>query len=111
MQTKVVPLGNQIQQFALVRGNLTEVIGPEATDSMLSKSFFLISVGSNDLFDYVNHTASSQEPLDVYLNTLQFTYHDHLKVYIYIELAFSFYINLDPSFKKSIMAESLQLGS
>ncbi|PON82693.1 SGNH hydrolase-type esterase domain containing protein [Trema orientale] len=75
---EVVSLGKQIQQFAIVEGNLTEVMGPEATAAMLSKCLFLLSVGSNDLLDY-SQSKSSKLPNDVYMKTLQATYHDHLK--------------------------------
>ncbi|KAH0971016.1 hypothetical protein GBA52_023172 [Prunus armeniaca] len=83
--TEVVPLEDQIQQFATVRGNLTELIGPEATDKFLAKSLFIISIGSNDLFDHVelpSNSSTSVDPEDefFYMTNLQFTYHNHLEV-------------------------------
>ncbi|PRQ47287.1 putative triacylglycerol lipase [Rosa chinensis] len=50
---EVVPLGDQVKQFATVRGNITELIGLAATEIMFSKSLFVISIGSNDLFELV----------------------------------------------------------
>ncbi|XP_021819542.1 GDSL esterase/lipase At4g16230-like [Prunus avium] len=82
--TEVVPLGDQIQQFATVRGNFTELIGPNATDKFLAKSLFIISVGSNDLFDHVelpSNSSTSVDPEDefFYMANLQFTYRKHLE--------------------------------
>ncbi|KAF5453843.1 hypothetical protein F2P56_023561 [Juglans regia] len=67
----------QIQQFGMVMGNITEILGPAQTASMLSKSLFLINVGANDIFDYEDtySNLSKQE----FMSTLQFTFHDQLK--------------------------------
>ncbi|KAK4405383.1 GDSL esterase/lipase [Sesamum angolense] len=46
----VVPLSEQITQFASVRDDFTATIGPAATEAILSKSLFFISIGSNDIF-------------------------------------------------------------
>lgn len=78
MQTEVVSLGNQIQQFATVRGNITAILGPKTTGAVLSKSLFIISIGSNDLFE------KGSEFMEPFSNTtmkhLQITYQNHLKV-------------------------------
>jgi phospholipase/lecithinase/hemolysin len=74
---EVVPLGTQIQQFDTIRRNFSEIMGPEATVSTLSKSIFIVSVGSNDLFDY-NQTTNTLSPQDYIIN-LQQTYHNHLQ--------------------------------
>ncbi|BBH08084.1 GDSL-like Lipase/Acylhydrolase superfamily protein, partial [Prunus dulcis] len=81
---EVVPLGDQIQQFATVRGNFTKLIGPEATDKFLARSLFIISIGSNDLFDHVelpSNSSTSVDPEDefFYMANLQFTYRNHLE--------------------------------
>lgn len=78
LQKEVVPLGTQVQQFGTVQGNFTEIMGPQATSLALSKSIFILSVGSNDLFDY-NQTTNSPSPEDYLINLLR-TYHDHLQV-------------------------------
>ncbi|KAL1824993.1 hypothetical protein ACET3Z_011771 [Daucus carota] len=49
---QVVALGKQIQQFATVCSNITKVLGKAKADELLSKSIFIISAGSNDIFEY-----------------------------------------------------------
>ncbi|TXG59875.1 hypothetical protein EZV62_014448 [Acer yangbiense] len=70
-------LGKQIQQFVTVHSNITELRGPEETADMLSKSLFLISVGSNDILDYLHFNGSHSPPN--FLTAIHSTYHDHLK--------------------------------
>ncbi|XP_008242080.1 PREDICTED: GDSL esterase/lipase At4g16230-like [Prunus mume] len=82
--TEVVPLGDQIQQFATVRGNFIKLIGPEATDKFIAKSLFIVSTGSNDLFDHVelpSNSSTSVDPEDefFYMANLQSTYRNHLE--------------------------------
>ncbi|KAL3514955.1 hypothetical protein ACH5RR_021857 [Cinchona calisaya] len=73
----VVPLSEQIKQFATLQGILTDVRGSEATQAMLQKSLFCISIGSNDLFGYVasNSTIPSQE----FISILMQEYETHIK--------------------------------
>ncbi|PKI74444.1 hypothetical protein CRG98_005208 [Punica granatum] len=52
---EVVSMGQQVQQFQLVQGNITEVLGPDAAAHFLCKSLFLISIGSNDIFDHYRY--------------------------------------------------------
>lgn len=73
----VIPLREQIQQFSTVRDNITALLGPHNTAMMLSQSLFLISVGSNDLFQYQR---STNMPVQEFLDTLQLTYQNHLQV-------------------------------
>ncbi|KAK2355465.1 GDSL esterase/lipase [Trifolium repens] len=49
---EVIFLEKQVCQFALVRENMTNTLGPEKASSFVSKALFLISIGSNDLLDY-----------------------------------------------------------
>lgn len=77
----MVFLGKQVQQFALVRGNITEILGPAKAASFVSKALFLISVGSNDLFDYARYESGvfhlgKEENLAV----LQLNYYSHIRV-------------------------------
>ena len=51
-QIQVVALGKQIQQFATVCSNITKVLGKAKADELLSRSIFIISAGSNDIFEY-----------------------------------------------------------
>ncbi|KAM5546922.1 GDSL esterase/lipase [Rosa sericea] len=77
---EVVPLGEQVKQFAMVRGNITELIGLGASEIMFSKSLFVISIGSNDLFELVNwYPNITSLAKDEYLETLKLNYSNHLK--------------------------------
>ncbi|PIA32899.1 hypothetical protein AQUCO_04300084v1 [Aquilegia coerulea] len=69
--------GLAIQQFATVRGNLTASLGPEAADTLLSKSIYFLSIGSNDIFRYyvVNKTFNQEK----FVATLEYAYENHLK--------------------------------
>ncbi|GJV92148.1 GDSL esterase/lipase-like protein [Tanacetum coccineum] len=50
---KVISMAEQIQQFATVRSNITELLGsPRDADDLLQNSVYIISVGSNDLVEY-----------------------------------------------------------
>jgi len=51
---RVVPLSDQLQQFAYVRNSLVKVLGStDKAAERISKSLFIISVGSNDIFEHV----------------------------------------------------------
>ncbi|KAJ8764521.1 hypothetical protein K2173_006261 [Erythroxylum novogranatense] len=81
---KVVSLAEQIQQFSTVHGNISEMLSPNATSRIFSQSLFLISTGSNDMFEFsaatlnrtTNVTASEflQSLLSNYTNHLQNLY-------------------------------------
>ncbi|KAF5453844.1 hypothetical protein F2P56_023562 [Juglans regia] len=75
---EVVSMKEQIQQFDMVRGNITEILGPTKTASMLSKSLFLIIVGTNDIFDYEDTYSYLSKP--EFMSTLQFAFHNQLKI-------------------------------
>lgn len=75
----MVPLGQQIQQFAAVQGNITELLGSPKAENHLANSLYLISVGSNDIFDNANHT----NPI-ILLSNLTNSYANHLKVMVVI---------------------------
>lgn len=42
----------QVQQFAMVRGNITQLLGPEKSAGFIANLLFFISVGSNDIPDH-----------------------------------------------------------
>ncbi|KAL5557442.1 hypothetical protein UlMin_039678 [Ulmus minor] len=75
----VVALGKQIEQFEIVHGILTEIIGEKATSRMLANSLFIISVGSNDFFEFNKTSTTRNLSIEDYMSTLQSTYHDHLQ--------------------------------
>lgn len=70
-------MGEQVQQFATVCGNLSEALGGDA-ESKIRKSFFLISVGSNDMFEHFNITHGTCE--QNFITSLITNYTTHLKV-------------------------------
>lgn len=83
LQKEVVSIGKQVQQFEMVRGNISEIMGPRETAGVLSKSLFLISVGSNDIFDYQDFNSTTLSKQD-FMDTLEFSFHNHLKVCTYL---------------------------
>ena len=80
LQQEVVFFGKQVQQFAQVRGNITQILGAAKADSFISKAVFLISTGSNDIFDFANNNTDLHVGVEDYLSILQLTYFSHLKV-------------------------------
>ncbi|KAJ8764328.1 hypothetical protein K2173_006068 [Erythroxylum novogranatense] len=77
----VVSLAEQIQQFSTVHGYISEMLGPNATARMLSQSLFLISTGSNDMFEFsaaiLYRTTNVSAP--EFLQFLQSNYTKHLQ--------------------------------
>ncbi|KAK5784551.1 hypothetical protein PVK06_039077 [Gossypium arboreum] len=78
---KVISMGDQIQQFSTVRSNITNMTASDAaTDAILSKAFFLISVGSNDIFEYLLNITRPPMTIPEFNATLVSTYEYHLKL-------------------------------
>ncbi|XP_059670789.1 GDSL esterase/lipase At5g33370-like [Cornus florida] len=69
----VVSLRDQIKQFETVCGNITEVLGASKGNSLLSNSLYLITIGSNDIFDYQHSLRSRAIPPQTFLATLHDT--------------------------------------
>lgn len=42
----------QVQQFATVQGNITQLLGQDKSVKFIAKSLFIISVGNNDILDH-----------------------------------------------------------
>ncbi|KAL2333867.1 hypothetical protein Fmac_015080 [Flemingia macrophylla] len=79
---EVIFLGNQVEQFALVRRSISKMLGSEeaATFFFSKASLFLISVGSNDFFDFArNNSGAIHLGAEEYLAVLQLTYFSHIK--------------------------------
>ncbi|KAL0422956.1 UNVERIFIED_CONTAM: GDSL esterase/lipase [Sesamum latifolium] len=72
----VVPLSQQISQLSTVKDNLTALIGSTATETLLSKSMFFISIGSNDIFGYF--MTNSTMPRDQFISILISAYSNHI---------------------------------
>lgn len=49
---EVIPMSLQLEYFATVVEHMCETAGSKKTASLLSRSIFFISVGSNDMFEY-----------------------------------------------------------
>ncbi|XP_039161317.1 GDSL esterase/lipase At5g55050 [Eucalyptus grandis] len=74
---EVIPMAQQVQQFATVQGNITWLLGQNESAKFFNSSLFFISVGSNDIFDhylYDNATVSQPE----LMAALQSNYTAHL---------------------------------
>ncbi|KAL3723668.1 hypothetical protein ACJRO7_035782 [Eucalyptus globulus] len=74
---EVIPMVQQVQQFATVQGNITWLLGQNESAKFFNSSLFFISVGSNDIFDhylYDNATVSQPE----LMAALQSNYTAHL---------------------------------
>nr|XP_019701859.1 GDSL esterase/lipase At5g55050-like [Elaeis guineensis] len=78
---QVISMAKQVQYFETVRANLTAHMGTTATEKLLEKSIFLISTGSNDIFDYFTPNGSvNRPPMTAFLSTLSITYKGHLRM-------------------------------
>lgn len=82
----VVPLSEQIKQFAAIKKNLTAIRGSSATEAFFNKSIFCISIGSNDFFRYLNSNTSilPQQLLGLLIKA----YEAHIKVKTIITISF-----------------------
>lgn len=78
-------MGEQVQQFATVGSNLSEALGGDA-ETKIRKSIFLISVGSNDMFEQFNLTHTCEQD---FMTSLITNYSTHLKVRGCLLLLFS----------------------
>ncbi|OMO83452.1 Lipase, GDSL [Corchorus olitorius] len=80
---KSVCLEEQIDQFSTVRSNITHMTQDEAaTDEILSKAFFLISIGSNDIFEFLSNLTNLSLP--EFNATMLSNYETHLRRLIYL---------------------------
>lgn len=55
-----IPLSKQVQYFKSTKSQMVTKLGSRATNLLLSKSVYLFSVGSNDLFVFATAQAASQ---------------------------------------------------
>ncbi|KAH7574846.1 hypothetical protein JRO89_XS02G0012600 [Xanthoceras sorbifolium] len=76
-QKNVISLGEQIQQFHTVHGNLTKTKGLTGTKNLLSKSLFFISTASNDIFSYYH--SGSTIPKEDFISSLGLAYEKYLR--------------------------------
>lgn len=74
----MIPFGEQVEQFAIVRNKISELLGEEGAAANISESLFLISVGSNDILEHFAYNQSGQ----AYITTLMSTYESRIRVTI-----------------------------
>ncbi|XP_024976821.1 GDSL esterase/lipase At5g55050 [Cynara cardunculus var. scolymus] len=72
-----IPLTKQVEFYSLVHDQLVQQLGAAAAQTHLSKSLFLIIIGSNDLFGYFNKDSNvskqytPQQYVDLMVSTLK----------------------------------------
>ncbi|KAL6222203.1 hypothetical protein ACLB2K_005595 [Fragaria x ananassa] len=71
---RVICFEEQVQQFSSVCSKISELLGPNAIAN-ISKSLFIISVGSNDIFEHFDAKHTGRK----YIPTLISTYETHLR--------------------------------
>lgn len=76
----MVFLAKQVEQFESVRGSITEILGPVKAASFVSKAIFLISIGSNDLFDFASNDS------DIHLGNEEYMAHLRLNYFVQIRV-------------------------
>lgn len=76
----MVSLEEQVKQFGLVRANISETLGVEEAARFVSKALFVISVGSNDVFDYLSGKSG------IHLGTLEFMGYLQQNYYVIIRV-------------------------
>ncbi|KAL3527268.1 hypothetical protein ACH5RR_011924 [Cinchona calisaya] len=74
----VVSLEKQIEQFGTVKRNISELLGEANTETLLANSMYIITVGSNDLFDYFHYDLKNYSAVSLLAN-LTITYTNHLQ--------------------------------
>ncbi|KAJ0765673.1 putative triacylglycerol lipase [Helianthus annuus] len=72
-----IPLTKQVGYYSLVHEQLVQQLGPDEAQAHLSKSLFLVIIGSNDLFGYFNKNSKAskeytpQQYVDLMASTLK----------------------------------------
>jgi hypothetical protein len=56
-----IPLSKQVQYFKSTKSQMISKLGSRTTNLLLSKSTYLFSVGSNDLFVFATAQASASQ--------------------------------------------------
>uniref|UniRef100_A0A453P8X9 GDSL esterase/lipase n=1 Tax=Aegilops tauschii subsp. strangulata TaxID=200361 RepID=A0A453P8X9_AEGTS len=72
---EVIPMTQQVESFATVVKHMYQSSGSRRTASLLSKSIFFISTGSNDMFEYSFSRSNDRK----FLASLVAAYKDYLK--------------------------------
>lgn len=81
MQQEVVFLEKQVQQFAVARESINKLLGESKASKFVSKAVFLISTGSNDLFDFASNKSDIHVGVEEYFSILQLNYFSQIRVH------------------------------
>ncbi|XP_038685389.1 GDSL esterase/lipase At5g55050-like [Tripterygium wilfordii] len=77
---QAIPLTKQVADYAMVREALVQKIGSSAARALVSKSLFVVVIGSNDLFDYNGKSdLQGKYTPEQYLNQMASILKDRLK--------------------------------
>ena len=82
LQVQYISLAQQVEYFSLVHNKLVRKLGQSNAQMHLSKSIFVITVGSNDMFSYFNADSlvSKQCTPQQYVDVMVSTFKGLLKV-------------------------------
>lgn len=77
-------MAEQIQQFETVHSNISQILNDTA-EARIHQSLFLVSVGSNDIFEFFGNLSKSNDDNATqegqeFLTTLMNQYQAHLQV-------------------------------
>ncbi|GMN28818.1 hypothetical protein TIFTF001_002189 [Ficus carica] len=75
---RVIPIAEQVQQFAKVRQVCSKALKNQ-TQARFFKSLFLLSVGSNDLFEYFLYNQTKTNSGEDFIAHLLSSYETHLR--------------------------------
>lgn len=79
--SSIIPLSQQVEQFAALQRNITARITQGAADAVLSRSVFLVSTGGNDLFAFfLRNSTPSDADKKQFVGNLVSLYQNHVKV-------------------------------
>lgn len=88
LQIGRVPLREQVSYFEKSREYMLRMIGVNGTKEILKKAMFSITIGSNDILNYIQPSIPffSQEklPTDVLQDSMVFHLTTHLKVLLHL---------------------------
>ncbi|KAF8768665.1 hypothetical protein HU200_007218 [Digitaria exilis] len=82
--SSIIPLSQQVEQFATLQRNISARISQGAADTVLSRSVFLVSTGGNDLFAFFSlFSSKNSTPSDAdkrqFVGNLVSLYQNHVK--------------------------------
>jgi hypothetical protein len=79
--SSIIPLSQQVEQFATVQRNISARVSQGAADAVLSRSLFLVSTGGNDLFAlFARNSTPSDADKRRFVGNLVSLYQNHVKV-------------------------------